>query len=165
VAGCKGKSGRQKKPTALKILQGTYRADRDAESVKFSADNIPPMPKGLHPIAQAEWNELTPLCVNKGLVTRGDWIAWSSGFRIYSVYLRALETLGDLVEYAESGMAVARPEVWIIKSYQEMVLKWCREFGLTASSRSGMKIDDNEGKDQKPQAKIAKFFNRNPGIG
>lgn len=144
-----GQRGPRKTPAATKKRRGTYRADRDAEPAKLKAA-APPIPKGLHEIARAEWERLAPLAVQKGLLTEADWIAWRMGFEALSTYFIA----ADLVEaegsvlWTDKGYPVQHPMVSIGGRAWGSVLKFCREFGLTPSSRTGLAIDDGETEDE-----------------
>ncbi len=146
MAGQKGRSGRKKKPAAEKERAGTYRADRDADSVNFGAgDAGPHPPDNLHPDAAAEWSRLAPICKRRGLLTDGDWIAWRLGFAAYSTWLHASAQLDDVSRWVfatESGYESPSPFVVIAKNSWSAVLQFCREFGLTPSARSGLAITE-----------------------
>lgn len=144
MAGSKGRSGRRKKPAAQKKREGTFRADRDHDAVEFPADCGPEIPAGLHPDAVAEWKRLAPLCQKLGLLTDGDWIAWRLGFAAFSTWLHATEKLTSPDEWkfvTESGYEQMTVEVQIAKQAATAVMQFCREFGLTPSSRSSLDID------------------------
>lgn len=143
MAGRKGRSGRRKAPAESKKLAGTYRADRDQDEVAFPADSGPPIPKGLHPDAVKEWKRLAPICIQRGLLTEGDWLAWRLGFSAFSTWLIASARLESPAKWTFStmnGYESPAPEVAIAKQAWASVMCFCREFGLTPSSRSGLKL-------------------------
>jgi len=155
MAGAKGRSGRRRKPTALKESQGTARADRDPPPVEMPTGFRGEKPPGLHPTAAAEWDRLVPICKRAGILTDADWPAWSLGFWSYSVALHCMDYLGarSLDEWStesESGYRQIGPELAILKTHWSQALQFCREFGLTASARSGLNIDNGDNDDDDP---------------
>jgi P27 family predicted phage terminase small subunit len=138
-----GSRGPKKTPAATKKRRGTYRADRDAEPIEF-AGKIPPVDKTLRKEVVAEWNRLAPLCAKVGLLTEADWLAWRLGMAAYDTWLCASETVlkEGAVLWTEKGYPVQHPMVSIGGKAWQSVLKFCREFGLTPSARSGLKIQD-----------------------
>ena len=135
--------GRKKVPASAKKLRGTYRPDRDAEPVQFDPQ-IPPVPEGLRDEVVAEWNRLAPLLAAKGLLTEVDWLAWQLGMHAYDTWLTISEQLAspneEYVIISEKGAPYQNPLVSIAGKAYQSVLKFCREFGLTPSARSGLKI-------------------------
>lgn len=144
MAGTKGRSGRKKNPTPNKKREGTFRPDRDSDQVSFNAAAGLTMPDGLHPQAAAEWRRLAPICQKLGLLTEGDWLAWQLGFAAFSTWLTASEQIDHASKWTfqtESGYQQAVPEIAIAKQAWNAVMTFCREFGLTPSSRSSLRIE------------------------
>jgi P27 family predicted phage terminase small subunit len=147
MAGKKGRSGRRKLPAAVKQARGTYRKDRDADAAQelplptaAGSHAEPPKPEHLHAIAAAEWDRLTPLAVRVGLVTPLDWMAWRLGFWALSTWAEMSDRIGEPIHYTEKGYPVARPEIGLARQAWSAVKEFCREFGLTPSARSGLKL-------------------------
>lgn len=139
-----GKRGPKKTPAETKKRRGTYRADRDAE-VEVSAEQAPPLPEGLHSAAAAEWERLTPILVKHKLLTDADWIAYRLGFAMLSSFLTACDGLPENpIVYTEKGFPCQHPMVAIRAKAWADTLKWCREFGLTPSARSGLKLSPEQ---------------------
>lgn len=145
-----GERGPKKTPASTKKRRGTFRKDRDAEPVQFEA-GIPPIPKSLHPEAAKEWERLAPIVVKKGLLTEADWLAWTLGFESLSTWFQAGEEVakpkeegGGAVHFTEKGYPAQNPWVAIGQKAYGSVMKFCREFGLTPSSRSGLKLEVDE---------------------
>lgn len=147
MAGTKGRSGRRRKPKELKELEGTDRPDRDPPGVDVpTGDYVGEKPPGLHSDASKEWDRITPLARSLGLLTDADWLAWRMGFFVYSQALKAMDYLGerDIEQWstvADSGYRQSGPEVTYLKQYWSQTMQFCREFGLTASARSGLDIN------------------------
>lgn len=142
-----GERGPKKTPAATKKRRGTYRKDRDAEPVEFTK-GIPPIPSGLHPEAAEEWKRLAPILVEKGLLTEADWLAWRLGFEALSTWFQAGEQVskdpkdgGGAIHFTDKGYPAQNPWVAIGQKAYASVMKFCREFGLTPSSRSGLKLE------------------------
>src|SRR5215813_4818923 len=65
-------SGPPKKPSALKLLQGTFRADRTSPNEPKPEIAIPDVPAHLSAEAKAEWERLAPELARLGLLSRID---------------------------------------------------------------------------------------------
>lgn len=141
MAGKSGRSGRRKQPAAIKIAKGTHRKRRDADRIELAA-GCPPLPKDLHPAAQAEWKRLAPICVQAGLLKSADWLAWELGFRAYDTWLTVSASIGDPVHVTAQDYPVLRPEVAIAQKAWSSLMQFCREFGLTPSARSGLQVGE-----------------------
>ena len=138
-----GRRGPKKTPAATKKRRGTYRADRDAEPVEF--EGVVPVPdEGLRDEVVEEWNRLAPILASKGLLTEVDWLAWRLGMHAYDTWLSSSEQLASeqLVVVSSKGAPYQNPLVGIAGKSWQAVLTFCREFGLTPSARSGLKIQD-----------------------
>ena len=60
--------GRPKKPPELKILEGTFRADRDGDpSDQVQASGLPARPRGLKGEAKKFWDAVVPLLTAAGV--------------------------------------------------------------------------------------------------
>lgn len=61
--------GRPRKPTPIKVAQGTYRADRDNPNApQWPAGDPEDVPSWLDDVGKNEWRRLAPLLVEKGLL-------------------------------------------------------------------------------------------------
>lgn len=167
-----GQRGPRKTPAEVKKARGTYRADRDAE-VDFKPPagqpaDPPPKPEGLHELASKEWDRLTPLLMEKGLLTPADWIAWQLGFAAYDTWLVASDQIrtdaaaagegrgAGMIVWTEKGYPVQHPMVAIAGKAWATVLKFCREFGLTPSARSGLNLDSGPAANADPLTELLK---------
>lgn len=155
-----GQRGPRKTPAKVKQARGTYRADRDAE-VSFAAPTggtvpAPPKPEKMQDLAAREWDRLTPLLIEKGLLTPADWIAWTLGFAAYDTWLVASAEMADqeLVVYTEKGFPCQNPLVAIAGKAWQTTLKFCREFGMTPSARSGLNLDGGKGGEVDPLTEL-----------
>lgn len=142
-----GKRGPRPTPTSLKVAHGTYRADRDGEK---DAEVAPPPlahldpPDSLGEIGQAKWREVAPLLNAEGLLTKLDSGALETYCRAHDEIAKCDAQLtneaGESVEYftAESGYVGQHPAVNQRFKWLDVKRRYEAEFGMTASSRSGL---------------------------
>lgn len=137
-----GQRGPAKTPEEVKKARGTYREDRDGGGPEFTAAVPPAPPRGMHRTAAAEWKRLAPLLVVRGLLTEADWLAWQMGFAAYDTWLTSSETIRKegSVLWTEKGYPLPHPEVAIAGRAYQALWRFCREFGLTPSARTGLNI-------------------------
>lgn len=146
-----GQRGPKKTPAKVKQARGTFRKDRDAE-VEFATPagqkaEPPPKPDNLHEVASAEWDRITPLMMEKGLLTTADWIAWQLGFAAYDTWLTLSDEFRSDPTFTfttDKGYVGPNPIVAMAGKAWQTTLKWCREFGMTPSARSGLNIDSGK---------------------
>lgn len=141
--------GPKRTPAAVKKDRGTYRKDRDA-GLELAAGSVGDPPDRLHPKAAEQWRKLVALLAPLGVLTPADAIAWELGLSAYSEWLDATANLTELYVETEKGYPVQHPLVAIRNKSWQDVLKFCREFGLTPSSRNGLIIPAAAGKPDDP---------------
>lgn len=122
------------------------------------------MPDGLHALAAAEWERLTPIARSAGLLSAADWLPWRLGFYSLSRYFRAQDALtaGSALTFAtQSGYVQQRPEVGIARQAWSEVMQWAREFGLTPAARTavGVAIPDAIPRESGPDDPLADLLN------
>lgn len=144
-----GARGPAPKPTRIKLLQGN--PDRRPLNLAEPRPRpmVPPCPPWLDLEGKREWKRITRELDRVGLLTVVDRAALAGYCQAWSRWRdaeMALSKLGMVVETA-SGYLQPRPEVAIARQSLTMVHKFCREFGLTPSSRAGLSapgVDDGE---------------------
>ena len=84
--------GPPKKPTALALIQGNpgKRKLNDAEPAPPTLDCLPPPPGHLPPIAKDKWDEVGPILLGMGCLTRSDLDVFETYCGIYA-RLREME--------------------------------------------------------------------------
>ena len=145
--------GRKSKPTRLKLLRGNpgKRAINKNEPKPELAHNIK-CPAWFGKIAKAEWNRITPELQRLKLLTIIDLKGLEAYCLTYQEYVeseRVLAKEGRVYEtVAKNGEQAfrARPEVMISQKARQLLKGFLAEFGMTPSSRSGVSIVDNSGK-------------------
>lgn len=164
-----GRRGPKKTPAEVKKARGTFRADRDA-GVEINGKE-PPMPEWLDADAQELWRELAPQLVRENLLTPIDGTVFAVLCETYATYRRCGEWLdGDVNNmFARSitidkggceheGSVYQHPIVSIWHKARGDLVRIAREFGMTPSARSGMRLGSNDDADDDPIASLAKMF-------
>lgn len=136
------KTGRPRKPTALKKLAGTHRKDRAPKHEPKPRGGVRP-PKGLSVAATAEWNRLAPELERLGLLTVAD-------RAMFAIYCDAVARWTDLTqrldkgglteEQGKNGYRQQVAEVALQKSYGEIIARLASRFGLDPSARAGLDV-------------------------
>ena len=133
-----GKRGPAPKPRALKLLQGTFRPDRDAgmpDPAPITA--TPKPPANLTTIAKREWRRVCGQLIELGVLTELD-LAALEGY--CSAYGRAVEADRGLKKHGLTMLSpqgyIARPEVAISRTAWAEARRFAQEFGITPASRT-----------------------------
>lgn len=147
--------GRLKKPTRLKILQGTQRADRMNENEPIYSPIIPTIPEHLSEYAKEEWIYIIKFLDPVGLITEVDKAALAGYCQSYGRWRQAEEQLNktELVIKTQSGNLIQNPFVGIANKAMEHMRKYITMFGLSPVDRA--KVSAKEPK--KTENKFARF--------
>jgi phage terminase small subunit len=129
MSGTPGASGgHNRKPTNLKILQGTYRKDRDSGREPQPPVGIPPKPKWMTKAARKYWRPL--MCsIPPGVMTHADDLAAALLCEALAEYVAATD--------------------WRQRSaWAKLTLSLLREFGMTPASRGRVHVAPPEALDE-----------------
>ncbi len=132
--------GARPKPTSLKVLHGTVRADRLNLAEPRPPVGAPRCPKWLGAVAREYWRELAPVLVGMRVLTRADRLALAQLCDAVATYRAAREVVAregaTFAVETESGRVVRpRPEVQIAQDADRRIRVWAAEFGLTPAGR------------------------------
>ena len=144
--------GRKKKPTALKLVQGTARPDRENVNEPKPEVSIPEPPPNLTGEALAEWNRLSVELYNLGMLTKVDRAALAAYCVLWARWVDAEARINEqtLVLKSKDGQPYQNPFLGIANRALEMMRKYASEFGLTPASRSRVHATPpNQGKQSK----------------
>lgn len=137
-------AGRPPLPSFVKQLRGTLVAGDGSEPQPDPAVYIqPPIAlKENHPHACDFWEAHLPLLVKNGMISEVDMAGFASACLAYERWLEAEKELGanGKVQKTENGYQVESPYVSIAKQARKEYVEFLREFGLTPSSRTRLKI-------------------------
>jgi P27 family predicted phage terminase small subunit len=136
-----------KKPTNLKLLQGTYRGDRAALNEARPVIEIPDIPPHLCDEAKAEWARLAPELMRLGLLSRIDRGALAAYCEHYADWVEATRLcatginpdgskMDRKVIKTKDGNFIENPYFSIKKRSAELMYRFLIEFGMTPASRT-----------------------------
>lgn len=129
-------------PTALKVLQGTYRADRHGGQEPQPALEHPDCPELLTGEARALWEHLAPRLYRLGLLTELDAPALAATCSAYGRWHTAEKHLaeqGDVVK-SPSGYPIINPYLSISKAAWKQYRDGLQEFGLSPAARTRLHV-------------------------
>ena len=155
-----GKRGPQRKPTALKKLQGTYRPDRDSADEPMPTGHAEP-PESLSPAARVEWDRLAPALEAVGLLTVADRAVFSVFVQGWADYTKLTDQLNDMASWtwqSGTGYRQAVPEISMRKEAWTRIKEAGSKLGLDPSSRSGLHVEPQS----KRENKFAELRRLNP---
>ena len=136
-----GKRGPAKKPSSIKLIEGTFRSDRDSEGPK-SRPLKPKYPAWLPRKAKLKWNELAPRLEELGLLTEIDGEEFGR-YCLYSIRQREaeedIEKRGLLVP-GEKGGLVKNPACQLARDYGAAASRLAAKFGLNPADRDGLPV-------------------------
>ena len=158
-----------KKPTKLKLIQGTFRKDRTVknEPQPKSVIEIPRPPSYLSKYAKKMWKALVGELVHKGILTMVDLHALEVCCETYGQYRLAHEavfrpidpetgkrTKRTLAEYMKGRNSQTTPEYTAMTKAFTSFKGYLAEFGLTPASRGKLDIPREPGDEIDPMEKL-----------
>lgn len=130
------RGGHNAKPRRLKLLEGTYRRDRDRGGL--SATRVgPEIPDWLSPEARSEWARVAPWLVQNGLLTvldRGLLSLYCETVGMYRQCQPIIERDGLIVDTSRGRRR--HPLLRVEARCQQDIRANAAQFGLTPSSRA-----------------------------
>lgn len=129
--------GRPRKPRAQKILEGTYRKDRD-NGLPEMPPGAPPMPPGLSDAARKEWALVVPDLLALGTLTKVDGGTLATYCRQVAIVaaLQAEVEARPMVERPMYGPTVSPALVHVPKACAAL-LECAKALGLNHRARHG----------------------------
>ena len=136
---------RPRKPTPMKILQGTDQPCRMNYDEPEYPKEIPEPTESLGPFALEEWMRVVPIMDSYGVLTTVDMAALEAYCRTYERWRRASDVLDaeGQMAFTEKGIPCKHPMVNVADSAGALMLRYMVEFGLTPASRSKVKATNN----------------------
>lgn len=133
------KGGHNKKPTALKVLEGRARCDRLLNEPR-PASVTPKCPAWLPREGKKKWGELAPKLEKLGLLTELDGEKLAAMCMHWALMVEAAQDLkkrGFLVSSArDDGALVKNPSLQILRDNSAAFDRYAGEFGMGPRSRS-----------------------------
>ncbi len=140
-------AGRKRKPTALKLIEGTYRKDRAPkhEPKPKQTAQVPSAPSYLGTKAKSEWKRIAKELHDMGVLTRIDTKTLANYCQAYDDMLTARGLLeahnlanptSHNVLRTVGGMVRTHPYMIQMREHRKDMMAFAAEFGLTPASRS-----------------------------
>lgn len=148
--------GRKAKPSKLKVLQGTYRADRNNPGEPEINPEIPPMPGHLSDEAMAEWDRMAAPLFDLGLLTSVDMASFAAYCQSYGRWVQAETELkqAGLVSTTTNGNCIQNPLVGIANQAMEHMRKHLANFGMSPADRAKVVANKKNEKIEDPWDKV-----------
>lgn len=133
-----GKRGPAAKPSELKKLEGTYRADRAARNEPKPRVTIPTAPSWLTAEGKKEYRRTAKLLLGMRVLTEADMVALAAYAHEFDEWRSACAVLAleGKVITSEKGGKYLHPMWGVANTHFKNMLKLLQEFGLTPASRS-----------------------------
>jgi len=138
--------GRKPKPTNLKVISGTNRADRRNDSEPRVTIAMPSPPPHLGKDALEEWERVCVEMYGAGILSildRGGLAAYCQAYGRWVQAEQALSRMADkdptnfgLMIKTQSGNAIQNPLVGSANKAMADMVRYAAEFGMTPSARS-----------------------------
>lgn len=144
-----GVTGRPPKPTRLKILQGTARADRMPKNEPRPGIGIPTRPEWLSPEAKREWTRITKELEPLEMLARVDRAALAAYCQCWGLYVEAVRDIQEngTTFTTETGYEGPRPSVGVMVKMLEKMSAYAAKFGLSPSDRARLSIPEPKQED------------------
>jgi len=146
MPGTKGNSGRPRKPTHLKYIQGTLQKCRQNPKEPKPDIAMPKAPKGLNAEVKKVFNELAELTYKMGVLSEFDVVALEICSRAVVEYRIASDALlkeGPDIKYStkDGKPVIVRTSnvVWAESSFKR-ASSMLAKFGLTPADRSRVEL-------------------------
>ena len=134
-------AGRPRKPTALKIVTGTFRHDRSNAHEPQPKRKRPAMPPDLSAGAKKAWRHFAKLLNDLGVLTAAD-------LETARTALAARPGLTYENVTAAGGVTHrAYPEVALVRDAERRVHRWLAAFGMTPADRTRVSVVENKNED------------------
>jgi P27 family predicted phage terminase small subunit len=144
--------GRSPKPTVAKWMSGNPggRPLNTNEPRHKQVKKVPPAPDYLDDEGKTEWLRIATEFSKVGLLTIADLTGLGAYCQQYSIFINAAENIKKhgLLISSQNGFPIQSPYLGIANRAQEHMRKWLIEYGATPSSRSRIKIENQEDVDE-----------------
>ena len=164
MANFTGKSGPPRKPSKLKLLHGTFRADTVAQNEADPEACLFPAPEHLSEKAKIEWAYISQELFTLGLLTRIDRVELELYCESYATWLEAKamcatsEGKDRKVIKAADGRFQKNPYFNIMREAGADAHRYLTEFGMTPASRSRINVLTSESAPGEKKKEASKGF-------
>ena len=158
MTGYPGAQGAKKKPTAMKVLAGTYRKDRANLDEPLAKPAIPSCPRFVVGEARKEWRRVSRLLFAMGVLSEIDRSALAAYCQAWAQWVDAEQKLaktGMLVSV--EGVVRISPTWQAANQSREQMRAYLTEFGMTPASRARVRANKEKAENGHSDSK-EKFF-------
>lgn len=146
--------GRKPKPTGLKLVTGTERADRANPDEPQPQPVCPEPPDHLKAEARAEWTRVSHQLHALGILSEIDRAALAAYCQAYGRWVQA-ETALDVMAHRDTvthglmirtqgGNAIQNPLVGTANKAMTDMMRYAAEFGMTPSARTRIRAEGQQ---------------------
>ncbi len=143
--------GPPKKPTAVKLIEGTFRRDRAPRREPRPVPGVPRRPRWLDARGATKWRQLVAILGPMHVVTVADGDALALAAEAFSRFLAARDAVRQFGTVYSSATPAGgtivrpRPECAMATSTWRDYLRALQEFGLTPAARARVEARDDGG--------------------
>ena len=134
---------RPRKPTALKIVTGTNRPDRNEPEIQVTS-GIPECPSWINGSGKKYWSEIAPILEENNLLSVCDLSTFSlhcDSMGLFVEIAERIESVDELITVTPQGFEVQGVLIQIRNKLWDQVLKSGAAFGHSPQSRSSIKAE------------------------
>lgn len=146
-------AGRKRLPTKFHVLNGTDRPCRrnDNEPVPDEYSDIPKPPAHLSKTAKKEWKRMSKILHSSGLLTQLDFSQFAIYCQAWGRWVDAEKKISEtnMVVKTANGNPINNPYMNIANTAMRDCHKFLSEFGMTPSSRTKIKVENQNKKQNK----------------
>lgn len=137
------RTGRPRKPTHLKLLEGTFRKDRANAAEPKPKKGTPQCPAFLGEVAKAEWRRIIPELRAMGTLNTADRAEMTRYCQAWSRWQECEKVIDEMgmTFTTDKGYVVPRPEVANALKFQKAMSEAASKLGLNPQARSTVKAD------------------------
>jgi len=138
-------AGRKRKPTALRVMDGTMRSDRygdpDAEP-GVVVNGVPSCPSDMGEAGRKIWDAVLPLIVRHGYLADLDVSAFERFARLHDELANCEQAIDEDGAYhiLDSGSIQQHPAINRKMKVLDMIRRYEIEFWLTPTARAGKQV-------------------------
>ncbi len=130
------------KPTAIKLLEGTFRKDR-AKNEPIPEMGIPKCPKCLDRVARKEWKRISVYLDKMGLMAKVDMAILAAYCQAFSQFFQCSEYIkrrGGFGKYLEDKNSQTAQYTTLLNKATTQMIALAPKLGLSAGDRSRMDL-------------------------
>lgn len=146
-------AGRKRLPMKLHVLNGTDRPCRrnEDEPTPEGYAEIPEPPAHLSRAAKKEWKRMSQVLHSNGLLTQLDYSQFAIYCQAWGRWVDAEKKISDtsMVVKTANGNPINNPYMNIANTAMRDCHKFLSEFGMTPSSRTKIKVENQNKKQNK----------------